>query len=68
MRSTIEIDDSLVKEAMMLSKVKTKKELIRESLGEFIRHMRLERLQQKCGTNPLTLTIKSLGWIRKHAR
>jgi hypothetical protein len=41
MRTTIEIDDKLLKEALALTKAKTKKELIHRSLEALIRHQRI---------------------------
>ena len=40
MRTTIEIDDKLLKEALALTKAKTKKELIHRSLEALIRQKR----------------------------
>jgi len=40
MRTNIVIDDQLMEEALKLSKAKTKKELIRKALEEFIRNRR----------------------------
>ena len=37
MRTNIDIDDKLIKEAMKISKVKTKKELVHHALEELIR-------------------------------
>jgi Arc/MetJ family transcription regulator len=37
MRTNIEIDDKLMKEAMKISKVKSKKELVNHALEELIR-------------------------------
>ena len=38
MRTNIVIDDQLIKDALKLSKIKTKKELIHRALEEFIRN------------------------------
>ncbi len=40
MRTNIVIDDQLMEEALKLSKAKTKKELIRKALEEFIQNRR----------------------------
>lgn len=50
MRTNIDLDDALVEEAMALSGVKTKKELVSKALQEFIatrRHLNLLDLDGK---------------------
>ena len=44
MRSTIDIDETLLKEARRLTRAKTKKELVNLSLRELIRKRRREHL------------------------
>jgi Arc/MetJ family transcription regulator len=44
MRTNIVLDDNLVKEAIKLSKVKTKKELIHLALKEFVENKRRRNL------------------------
>jgi Arc/MetJ family transcription regulator len=63
-RITIEIDDKLLKEALALTKAKTKKELIHRSLRAIIRQQRIERLLGKLGRFPLQLTARSLTKLR----
>jgi Arc/MetJ family transcription regulator len=40
MRTNVDLDDELVKEAFRLSQAKTKKELIRQALKEYIENRR----------------------------
>lgn len=40
MRTNIELDDKLVKQAMELSKLKTKKDAIHEALRSYVAHMK----------------------------
>ena len=50
MRSTIDIDEMLLKEAERLTQAKTKKELINLSLRELIRKRRREHLASLFGS------------------
>ena len=49
MRTSIEIDDALLKEAFSFSKAKTKKDLIHEVLTEFVRHKKRKDLTELAG-------------------
>ena len=49
MRTTLEIDERLLNEAIKLTKIGTKRELIRVSLEELIRQKRIERLISSLG-------------------
>lgn len=64
MRTTIDIDEKLLKEAMVLTGAKTKKDLIHLSLGELIRQKRSERLIRKLGRFQLSLTLSDLEKMR----
>jgi Arc/MetJ family transcription regulator len=64
MRSTIDINEELLKEAMKLTSAKTKKELINQSLEEIIRRKRIEDLAGKLGRFDLKLTKKQLQKLR----
>lgn len=44
MRTNIDIDDKLMKEAMKISKVKSKKELVNHALEELIRLHKREKM------------------------
>ena len=64
MRTTLEIDDRLMKRALALTKAKTKKELIHHSLEALIRQQRIERLLGKLGRLPLHQTPRRLAKLR----
>ena len=64
MRTTMEIDDKLMKQALALTNARTKKELIHRSLEALIRQQRIERLLGKLGRFPLELTPRRLTKLR----
>jgi Arc/MetJ family transcription regulator len=64
MRSTIDIDEKLLKEAMKLTKAKTKRDLVHMSLREIINHKRRQRLAGRLGHYDLNLTSKELQRMR----
>jgi len=64
MRTTMEIDDKLMKRALALTKAKTKREVIHRSLEALIRQQRIERLLGKLGRFPLELTPRRLTKLR----
>ena len=64
MRTTLEIDQKLMKQALALTKARTKKELIQRSLEAIIRQQRMERLLGKLGRFPLNLTPRRLTKLR----
>ena len=66
MRTTMEIDDELFKQALALTKAKTKRELIHRSLEALIRQQRIERLLRKLGRFPLQLTSRRLTKLRAY--
>ncbi len=49
MRTNIVLDESLVKEAMKLSRMKTKKELVNQALKEFVENRRRLNLMDLAG-------------------
>ena len=49
MRTNIVLDESLVKEAMRLSRTKTKKELVNQALKEFVENRRRLNLMDLAG-------------------
>ena len=67
MRTTLEIDEELMKRALALTKAKTKREVIHRSLEAPIRQQRIERLLGKLGRFPLELTSKRLTKLRTDA-
>jgi Arc/MetJ family transcription regulator len=64
MRTTLEIDEKLLKQARGLSGAKTKRELIHRSLQALIRQQRIHRLMGKIGRLPLDLTVRELSEMR----
>lgn len=65
MRSTIDIDERVLTEAMKVANVRTKKELIDLSLKELVRQKRRERLQAKLGKLSLDLSAGQLEKMRR---
>ena len=65
MRTTINIDKNLIEEALKLSNISTKKELINLSLKEFIRKKHLEKLKNRLGNSDLNIDLSSLKEMRK---
>ena len=65
MRSTIDIDEHVLAEAMKVANVRTKKELIDLSLRELVRKKRRERLSSKLGKISLNISASQLGKMRK---
>jgi len=63
-RSTIDIDENLIREAMKLTNARTKKNVVRISLENLIRQKRRERLKGKLGKYPLELTPAALEKMR----
>jgi len=49
MRTNIVLDDNLVKEAMRLSRTKTKKELVNQALREFVQNRKRLNLMDLAG-------------------
>lgn len=66
MRTTVDIDKELLEEALEISKVRTKKELIHLSLKEYIRRMRLKNLKKRLGNYDLIIDLKDLEESREN--
>lgn len=64
MRTTLDIDETLLKTALAASGAKTKRELINRSLEALIRQQRIARLLGKLGRFPLQLTPRRLAKLR----
>lgn len=64
MRTTLDLDGKLLREAMALSRAKTKKETVERSLRELIRTAHLERLIARRGGGT-TLTLRTLSQMRR---
>lgn len=65
MRTTIDIDEKLLKEAWELIHPKSKRQLIEISLGELIRRARLNRLAKRVGHTPMISRQKFLELRRR---
>lgn len=65
MRTTVDINEELLIEAMRLAGARSKKEVIHLSLQELIRQKRIERLLKKLGKFPLDLTPQELEKLRE---
>jgi Arc/MetJ family transcription regulator len=64
MRTTVDIDPELLAEAMRLTGVETKKEVIGLSLAELVRRRRIEELIAMAGTMDLDLDPERLDRLR----
>jgi len=67
MRTTVDIDERLLAEAMRLLNVRTKKEAIRRSLENLVQTKRRELLRKKLGQTDLALTLEELEKLREDA-
>ena len=65
MRSTIDIDEKLLKEAQKITGAKTKKELVNLSLRELIRKKRKEHLINLFGSPVLNISLEDVKKLRK---
>ena len=63
-RLTLEIDDSLMREALELSDAGTKTGVIEEALREFVRARRIKQLRGMIGTYEIDLTLEDLRRMR----
>ncbi len=64
-RTTLDLDEELVKEVVALLGVKTKREAVRRSLEALIQQRRRERLRAKLGKVDLDLSVEKLEEIRQ---
>lgn len=65
MRSTIDIDDALLKEARRLTQAKTKKDLVNLSLRELIRKRRREHLATLFGSGAVDISRDDVEEMRE---
>ena len=68
MRTTVDLDDRLLTEAMRMSHAKTKRETLERGLESLIRHAHLERLRSKRGSGTITWTPQGLRRWRESGR
>lgn len=59
-KTTVFIDEDLIKDALRVTNLKTKKEVIEEGLRELLRLKNRELLRQELGTFDIDLTIEEL--------
>ncbi len=64
MRTTLDINEKLLRLVMSLSRARTKKEAVDMSLLAYIRQKRLERLAGRLGKGTLSLSAKDLDELR----
>ena len=65
MRTTIDIDEKLIKEAQAILHTKTKRELIERSLEEVVRREKLRRLASWAGRIPMISRAEFLRMRRR---
>ena len=63
-RTTVDIDERLIREAMALLKVNTKREAVQHSLEALVRQARRRRLRSKLGNTELAITLAELDEMR----
>jgi hypothetical protein len=64
MKITVDIEQKLLEDAMMLTRSKTRKDVIRLSLEALVNQKRRERLKKRLGHFPLDLTLEELDKMR----
>ena len=64
MKTTVVIDEDLLRKAVEAAGVKTKREAIEAGLKELLRKKNLESLRQELGTFELDLSLEGLGKLR----
>ena len=68
MRTTLDVDEEVLQEAMKLLGVKTKREAVRRALQAIIAQKRREALRAKLGQLDLALTLEDLVEMRQGDR
>jgi Arc/MetJ family transcription regulator len=66
MRTTLDLEESLLHEAMKLLGTTTKRETVRQALQALVAQKRRERLRAKLGRMKLSLTLERLDEIRRN--
>ena len=64
-KTTVIIDDNLLKAAIEVTKAKSKREVIEKGLIELVHKKNIEALRKELGTFDLDLTLEKLNEIRK---
>jgi len=64
-KTTVIIDDKLLKAAIDVTKAKSKREVIEKGLRELVHKKNVEALRKELGTFDLDLTLEKLEELRK---
>lgn len=64
-KTTVIIDDKLLKAAIEVTKAKSKREAIEKGLSELVHKKNIEALRKELGTFDLDLTPEKLNEVRK---
>ncbi|MBM3703000.1 MAG: type II toxin-antitoxin system VapB family antitoxin [Actinobacteria bacterium] len=64
-KTTVVIDDKLLKTAIEVTKAKSKREVIEKGLKELVHKKNIEALRKELGTFDLSLTLEKLNELRK---
>lgn len=67
MRTTIDINEDLLREAQKLTSIRKKRALVDTALQELVRQARLRQLAEMIGNTRLNLTQRSLRRMRSDA-
>jgi Arc/MetJ family transcription regulator len=59
-KTTVVIDETLIKEALRITNLKTKREVIEKGLKELLRMKNRDALKHELGTFDLTLSLEEL--------
>lgn len=65
MKTLVDIDEGLLKEAMALAETPTKKETIRQALHELIRARQRQTLKAMAGSGAVTMALSELRRARR---
>ncbi len=65
MKTLVDIDEDLLREAMELSRAPTKKETIRRALEEFIKSRHRQELKSMAGSGAVGMTLRELRRLRR---
>ena len=65
MRTLVDIDENILKEAMRLTNARTKKEVVNLSLRELVRRKKVESLKSRLGKVDLDLDHRTLERMRQ---
>lgn len=67
MKTLVDVDETLLKEAMTMAKAPTKKETIRLALHEFIRSCHRQSLRAMAGSGVVDMTLSELKKARRRS-